>query len=275
MSPIDSKVIDLSNYDWDTFDAKAFYAAGVRRAIVGSQRPSLSGQMVDALRSEGIEVIASYDLPYFGSDDTTKPQAERLAAFCEQYKIPFAWADAEIDANQTNVPEWKAIPTPSVAQRQAEFRAFVTTVAAAAPVGVYTNGAWWNPHMGGSTEWSDRPLWLATYGVGGAAIPPIETVDFGGWTKPALHQYTSTAVINGRVRDLSYQFEEITEEPEVTQEQFNAMLAASPLGQQVAELNEAIVKRFNLVRVAAGTDEQGYADMQTAYDAVKGKGLVP
>jgi len=275
-TPFDSLVTDLSNYDFDSFSAKAFYAAGVRRAIVGSQQPSLSGQMVDALRSEGIEIIGSYDLPYFGSDDTTQPQAERLATFCQQYRIPMAWTDAEIDANQTNVPQWKDIPTPSVAQRQDEFRRFVARVKGVVQtVGVYTNGAWWNPHMGSSTEWSELPLWLATYGVNGAPTAPIPEVAFGGWTKPTMHQYTSAYVINGRGRDMSYLFEGTAEEEQVTQEEFNAMLAASPLAQQVAELNAALVQRLNLIRVAAGTDEQGYANEQAAYAAVKEKGYVP
>ena len=208
MQVIDGLVIDLSNYDWDTFDAKAFYAAGVRRAIVGSQQPSLSGQMVDGLRGEGIAIIATYDLPYFGSDDTTRGPIERAVSFAAQYGIPHVWVDAEIDANQTNVKEWQSIPTPSVAQRQAEFRWCMDLVKThAASHGIYTNGSWWTPNMGGSNEWCGSPLWLATYGVDGAAIDPIEDVDFGGWTKASMHQYTSTHVINGRGRDVSYLFD--------------------------------------------------------------------
>lgn len=275
VTPIDSLVLDLSNYDADTFNAKAFYAAGVRRAIVGSQQPTVCGPMVDGLRSEGIEVIATYDLPYFGSDDTTLTPANRLATFATQYKIPLAFADAEIDANQTNVSQWQSVPTPTVSQRQDEFRAFVNIVKGAIPFGVYTNGAWWNPNMGGSTEWAASPLWLATWGAGGAATGPIETVAFGGWTKPMLHQYTSTFAINGRARDMSYLFQAIVKENEVTQEDFDKMLAASPAMQQVAELNAAIVRRLDLIAVASGTDAQGYANMNAAHDDLKAKGLVP
>lgn len=226
MNPIDSLVIDLSNYDWDTFDARAFYVAGVRRAIVGSQRPSLSGQMVDALRSEGIEIIGAYELPYFGSDDTTIPQAERLAKFVTDYRIPLAWCDAEIDANQTNVPEWRTIPTPSVKQRIGEFARFVDIVRKAVPAGVYTNAGWWKPNMANSPLWSHLPLWLPTYGYGGSAIDPIVTVDFGGWTAPMLHQYTSTHVINGRVRDMSYLFGEVAREDEMTADEIRALVEA-------------------------------------------------
>lgn len=216
MRVTDSLVVDLSNYDWDTFDAKAFYAAGVRRAIVGSQQPSLSGQMVEALRDEGIKVIATYDLPYFGSDDTTRGPIERAVAFAAQYSIPHVWVDAEIDANQTNVPEWQSIPTPSVSQRQSEFRWCMDLVKTHAPAhGIYTNGSWWTPNMGGSVEWCDSPLWLATYGVAGAAIDPIQDVDFGGWTKAALHQYTSTWQVNDRGRDCSYLFDGVVVEGQV------------------------------------------------------------
>jgi hypothetical protein len=213
MRVADGLVVDLSNYDWDTFDAKAFYAAGVRRAIVGSQQPSLSGQMVDGLRNEGIDVIATYDLPYFGSDETTRGPIERAVSFAEKYNIPHVWVDAEIDANQTNVKEWQSIPTPTVSQRQAEFRWCMDLVRTHAPShGIYTNGGWWTPNMGGSNEWSSCALWLATYGVDGSACDPIEDVDFGGWTKAALHQYTSTHVINGRGRDVSYLFGDATTE---------------------------------------------------------------
>lgn len=278
-SPLDSLVVDLSNYDWDTFDAKTFYAAGVRRAIVGSQQPSLSGQMVDALRSEGIEIIATYDLPYFGSDDTTREPIERAVSFAAQYTIPRVWVDAEIDANQTNVKEWKSIPTPTVPQRQSEMRWCMDLVKThVAGSGIYTNGAWWTPNMGGSTEWCDSPLWLATYGVGGSPTAPIETVGFGGWTTVTMHQYTSVYPINGRGRDMSYLFEEVTQEEEVTQDQFDQMLAASAPFQQIntqlTQLNAALVQRFDIIRLASGTDANGYANVQTAHDDLKTKGLV-
>lgn len=212
----DALVVDLSNYDWDTFDARAFYGAGVRKAIVGSQQPSLSGQMVEALRGEGISVIGTYDLPYFGSDETTRGPIERAVAFAELYKIAQIWVDAEIDANQTNVAEWQSIPTPSIGQRQAEFRWCMTLVNAhAAAHGVYTNGGWWTPNMGDSDEWCDEPLWLATYGVAGSPASPIADVHFGGWSKVSLHQYTSTWQVNGRGRDCSYLFDTTEREGQV------------------------------------------------------------
>lgn len=249
-SVLDALVVDLSNYDWDTFDAQAFYAAGVRRAIVGSQRPSLSGQMVDALRSEGIDVIATYDLPYFGSDETTQDPVQRAVKFAEDYRIPRVWVDAEIDANQTNVPEWKDIPTPSVAQRQAEFRWCMELVRRSVQQhGVYTNGGWWIPNMGGSKEWSSEPLWLATYGKGGAAIDPIVDVDFGGWSTAYMHQYTSIHTINGRGRDVSYLFGEANAE---------AQSAGGGLEARVAALESAL--RELSWAVFSGTEDKDDSD---------------
>jgi hypothetical protein len=276
---MDSRLIDLSNYDWDTFDAKAFYDAGVRRAIVGSQQPSLSGQMVEALRSEGIEVIAIYDLPYFGSDATTQGPIMRAVDFATQYSVPMVISDAEIDANQTNVTEWQSIPTPSVAQRQSEFRWGMNLIRRNMPQhGVYTNAAWWNPNMGASIEWADSKLWLATYGVHGSAHEPISVVDFGGWETVWAHQYTSTYDINGRGRDMSYLFEEVTQEDEVTQDDFDKMLAASAPFQKMLQgltaLNQAVVQRFDIVAVASGTDAAGFAKVQAAHAALKEKGLV-
>lgn len=66
----------------------------------------------------------------------------------------------------------------------------------------------------------------------------------------------------------------VNKEDEVTQDDFDKMLAASPLAAQITELNAAIVKRFNIIRVAAGTDETGYAAMLKADDALKKEGLV-
>jgi hypothetical protein len=254
MAVLDEMVVDLSNYDWDTFDAKAFYDAGVRRAIVGSQQPPLSGPMVDALRSEGIDIIATYDLPYFGSDDTTRGPVSRAVEFAAKYRIPHVWVDAEIDANQTNVPEWQDIPTPSVAQRQAEFRWCMDLVRKnVANHGIYTNGSWWTPNMGGSTEWSDSPLWLAAYGVGGAAIDPIDGVDFGGWARPYMHQYTSIYSINERGRDMSYLFAEVMKEEQVSQELLDRIAAL-----------EATVKDLSWAVFSGNEDRANSAAQRTA-----------
>lgn len=255
MQVTDGLVIDLSNYDWDTFDATAFYAAGVRRAIVGSQQPSLSGPMVDGLRSEGIEILATYDLPYFGSEDTTRGPIERAVEFAAQYAIPHVWVDAEIDANQTNVKEWQSIPTPSVSQRQSEFRWCMDLVKThVASHGIYTNGSWWTPNMGGSVEWCDSPLWLATYGVGGSAIDPIEDVDFGGWARASLHQYTSTHVINGRGRDVSYLFGDFASEGQM----------AGDMTARIAAL-EATVKDLSWA-LFSGYEDRANSDAQRATD---------
>jgi hypothetical protein len=262
----DQFVVDLSNYDWDTFDAAAFYTAGVRRAIVGSQQPSVSRQMVEGLRSEGIEVIGTYDLPYFGSDETTQGPIERAVAFAEQYKIPRVWVDAEIDACQTNVPEWQSIPPPSVAQRQAEFRWCMDLVKAHAPShGIYTNGGWWTPNMAGSTEWCDAPLWLATYGKDGAAIGPITEVDFGGWTKASLHQYTSIWQVNGRGRDCSYLFAEVAKEGQVGQD---IAVRIEALEAAVKDLSWAV---FSGYEDRANSDAQRLADVAYRIDQRLGR----
>lgn len=279
MTASDSRVIDLSNYDDPTFDAKAFYAAGVRRAIIGSQPGWDPGARIEALASEGIQTIAIYDLPYFGSDATTQVPITRAVNLATQYKIPMVIADAEIDANQTNVSQWQGIPTPSVAQRQAEFRWCMDLIRRNMPAnGVYTNGGWWEPNMGNSSEWADSRLWLATYGANGTGIPPIETVAFGGWTSVWAHQYTSVWEINGRGRDCSYLFEQVAEEEEVTQDDFDKMLAASTVFQQISQslaaLNGALVQRFDIIRVASGTDANGFANVQAAHEDMKAKGLV-
>lgn len=233
---VDSRVLDYSNYDWDTFDAKAFYDAGVRKAIVGSQPTWNPGRAIEALRSEGIEVIAIYDLPYFGSDESTRQPIIRAVTVASQYRVPLVFADAEIDANQTNVPEWQGIPTPTVPQRQAEFRWGMNTIKAAGlDRGVYTNGSWWKPNMGNSTEWADSKLWLATYGVGGSPIDPIQTVDFGGWSKVWAHQYTSTWQVAGRGRDCSYLFEDVKED-DMDKTEFEDFLLAVFSGDEERDL---------------------------------------
>ena len=112
----------------------------------------------------------------------------------------------------------------------------MSIIGAAAPVtGVYTNGSWWKPNMENSTEWSDSKLWLATYGVGGSPIDPIQTVDFGGWSKVWAHQYTSTWQVAGRGRDCSYLFEDVKED-DMDKTEFEDFLLAVFSGDEERDL---------------------------------------
>jgi len=55
-------------------------------------------------------------------------------------------------------------------------------------MGIYTSSSQWSPIMGGTTKFSNLPLWYAhwdyTYSPCTSDFQP-----FGGWSKPAMKQY--------------------------------------------------------------------------------------
>lgn len=244
--------LDLSNWDVATFDAAAFAAAGVRRVVIGTQFPDDTRRMVADCRAAGIEVIGLYVFLYFGGSAGTLDQVNIAIALCHELGIARLWLDCEADGG-TNA-------TSSL--RNAELAACVDAITAAGlSPGIYTAAWWWVPHHGNVTTWSNLPLWLPAYGVNDGTEAPIEELGalaFGGWTRCAMHQYTSTLMIAGRGRDANYLFEEV---PVAQPSQ-----PAEPFAQ---EINSAIEARFALMRLALGD----YSVMLAAVAAIKKAGI--
>jgi hypothetical protein len=138
--------------------------------------------------------------------------------------------------------------------------------------GIYTGAYWWPSKMGNSSEFSalGLPLWLANYGSNDPDNPrsPITEVDFGGWTKVAVHQYSSKIPACGRdVRDHNYWF---LEEETMTNAQrglihigagdYDRMNACYELLAEAGfvpaddcregDLNEAVTRRFAIIALA-------------------------
>jgi hypothetical protein len=87
--------------------------------------------------------------------------------------------------------------------------------------------------MGGTKKFADSPLWYANYGVNDGKQPPIPVVNFGGWTKVGIHQYTSTLYVAGRNRDANYWFLG----DEVSQDDFNDLVLACFSGSEDRDAN--------------------------------------
>jgi hypothetical protein len=55
-------------------------------------------------------------------------------------------------------------------------------------LGVYSSSSQWGPIMGGTTQFSNLPLWYAHWDYSYSSCTS-DFQSFGGWTKPAMKQY--------------------------------------------------------------------------------------
>lgn len=192
--------LDLSNYDADVAVAEtaaALAAAGVTEAVVGCQRPELAGRQIASLRAARIRVIGVYAFLYFGLD--TEGQAAAAIGVARESGIARVWLDVE-----SMVPNERSGLTP--AERCEELGRCVALVESAGlECGIYTGRWYWIPRMADSAEFARLPLWHSEYPSDRHAIA---TVDYGGWTGVAMHQYASDLQLCGRDRDHNYVFEE-------------------------------------------------------------------
>lgn len=193
-------VIDASNYDSDTWNAPCLKAAGVERVIMGCQRPQLASPMIVSARNAGIDVRDLYAFLYFGLDTTGQVNAA-IAVGLSVGGIDTIWLDCESQAKD-GTEAAGLIP----GQRIDELKACVALVEQHGfRAGIYTGAWWWVPMMANTTEFAHLPLWHAAYPADGQ---PQHTVNYGGWSQVAIHQYTSTLNLCGRNRDANFVFEE-------------------------------------------------------------------
>lgn len=204
-------LLDLSQYDLP-LDARCLKAAGVTDVILGVYSPTNPPEpMADAAQSlldVGITVHGWYALIYFGSPFGVTRDTKWAAMLARRFGVNRVWLDCEIDASAVGFTD---AVTPTPASRVAEIQACRKLVEdAGLSPGIYSAPWWWRPNTGNSTEFSDLPLWFANYGRNDGTQPPLPTLPepFGGWTKAAMHQYTSTLSVCGRGRDANYLFEE-------------------------------------------------------------------
>ena len=198
---LDDKLLDISNWDWPTFDPACFAESGVRRVIVAGAREQ-TRTMIRRCQEEGIEVIGVYAFLYFGFTNWRDPrvQTEHSIAAAKEYGVPMVWLDCESTPGAGTEPVGQ---TP--ATRTAQLRECLRMVEdAGLQAGVYTAAWWWPTYMENTTEFARLPLWHAAYGPGSGPRDPVFTVAYGGWSDVAIHQYTSQLQRCGRNRDHNY-----------------------------------------------------------------------
>ena len=200
-------------------------SAGVTGVILGVFHPSGRDTMRDValnfLRG-GVEVMGFYGLPYFGSNFGEHRDVDWAIANCQETGVRRVWVDAEIDAAPFGFTDNMGATT--VRRVEAMERLVAKIDRAGLLPGIYSAPWWWKPNTGNYTGFKSLPLWFANYGRNDGTQAPLEVLPepFGGWTRAAIHQFTSTMVICGRGRDANYVFQE----DEVTQEDFNSLLLA-------------------------------------------------
>lgn len=220
---------DISNYDWDTFNAQCFEDAGVKAAMVGTQNPAMARDMIAALQGVGVQVPWNYCFHYYG--DNTQPQrvTETAIRIALDMKIRVVTLDAEADD-----PQWSlrgSTSSAAISRRNNQLRECRHMVRNAGLQEMIYSAAWWfTPMHGGTTEFSDSPLHNANYGGNNCQLGPIRNVNFGGWAYTVMHQYCSTGGFCGRPnRDRNHVFSDAPglkgEEMGMTPEELKRLMA--------------------------------------------------
>lgn len=184
-------------------------ASGVTGAILGvfsrGNPPHDMANAGDRLMSAGIPILGWYGLPYFGDSYGATRDIIWATQLAKAFKTRRVWVDAEIDAYQVG---FTSAHVPSVTERVATLHDNVAIIEnGGISAGMYSAPWWWVPETGNYTGLSHLPLWFANYPASGQPFTYLPQ-PFGGWTKPTVHQYTSTLWVCGRNRDANYVFEE-------------------------------------------------------------------
>ena len=201
-------VLDISNNDLSTLDAACLKANGVTGVICGvfdrDDPPNRMRRAAAQCLNAGIDILGFYALCYFGSPYGVKRDTKWACQLAREFGVNRVWIDVETDGIANGFTDGVA-PTPQ--QRIAELRTCVQMVRSAGlEPGIYTGRWFWVPQMANTTEFASLPLWHSEYPSDGHEV---RSVDYGGWTNVAIHQYTSSLPLCGRSnRDANYVFEE-------------------------------------------------------------------
>lgn len=240
---------DISNWDQPTFDPKCFKEVGVKNVIIGCQRPAIAEAQIMGCQREGINVAGLYAFLYFGGMQPMSATRQMLD-IALKYNIEVTWLDAEAD------DPGAAEPTPG--QRNAQLGQCVAMCQDAKKTpAIYTAPWWFIPKHNNSTAWMRLPLWLANYGTNDGTMPPMRSVDFGGWTHCVIHQYTSLGGFCGRAeRDRNHVW---TDCPGFTTEE----------GMSSAEYEELKARLATIEAVVVGVDADGNSDQSAIQEILR------
>ena len=277
------QALDLSNYDWPLTPEQVdeFRAAGVTEVIVGCQRVDPAIGIIRVCRSRGLTVKAVYAYLYWGYDVLEEVNKAISVAKLEG-GITRIWLDCEQGGEAPGVD-----PAARIAQLR---QAVIQVQHSGFAVGIYTGGPFWANCMNNTTEFARFPLWHAAYWDDRHIV---ERVDYGGWSRVAIHQYASSPELAGRNRDYDVILNDPDEEDEMEGYRlwlmqvgggsyqdaklayatlddagFFAELNASdgPVDHTSDDVNAAIMRRFRIGNWLAASDKA-----QAAYQALGGK----
>lgn len=245
--------IDISNYQGevtqsltDCWKASGIGHVFVRGSLETADKTALAQRQMAAIQAAGIPF--SVYVWMYSSWGPMETIDAALAAFDSYGAIAYA-IDCEEQADIGNVAQNTEWIRSAVAELQAENKLAV----------IYTGAWWWNDnrYMGGSTAFASLPLWNADYD----GVPDLsEWTPYGGWTGLIGKQYSDSTTVCGEVVDLDV-FDEAqlvpppqpppqNPQPDV-QQQLDALAArVTALEGSLARLNEALVARFEAMRVA-------------------------
>src|ERR1035437_2974281 len=172
--------VDCANYQWPLTPelCAAWYASGVRYAIVGCQNPDIARLQIPMLRAAGIEVISTYAYLYFGYQ--VDHEIQNAIDVAIEFSIPLVALDCENGGE---------LPGVSADIRISQIREGVGMVEVTLTPWIYTGDPFWTSSVNNTTEFSHLALWHAAYWYD---LHKVEDVNYGGWTKAAVHQYTAT-----------------------------------------------------------------------------------
>jgi len=220
--------VDISNYSGTITpeQVECWRQNDIMKVIVGLQDPVIAAQQMSVLVDAGMEIEAYY---YFLFSRSPIAQATIAWDRCQGFPVKRLWLDFEDDPGEMQpgaVADWIALAASVAGGR--------------GPVGVYTAAWWWVPYTGDTDRLNHLPLWVAHYDYD----PDIDNVAFGGWTEPAMEQYSGTTTLCGVTVDLtSYWEDSMTPEEQQRMADLEKALNDARLRQLVA--GDALAGNWN------------------------------
>lgn len=192
------QAIDISNFDvpFTAATVTAFKDAGVEAVIVGCQRTAIAREQIAVCRDAGMPVVGVYAFLYWGN--AVISEVGKAIDIAKNFGVSRVWLDCEDSAD--------ASPSATPGSRLGELANAVASIRnAALEAGIYTGKHFWQGAMGNTTQFAHLSLWHASYWNDRHYQ---DAVDYGGWTRVAIHQYASSPALAGRNRDYNVIFEE-------------------------------------------------------------------
>jgi hypothetical protein len=196
-------VLDLSSYDIPTLNATCFKENGVTDVILGVYSPvgapEQMGHVANLCRNAGLNIKGFYGFVYFGSAYGQLRDIIWAIQLAKRFGVDEVWIDAEIDGAAVGFTD--VGPVTPLRRVNELLEAVALVEEAGLKPGIYTGGWWWPSQTNNSARFSHLPLWHAAYADNLGTYSEVRTVNYGGWTNVAIHQWTSTRRICNRERD--------------------------------------------------------------------------